>query len=712
MKKNYFLAILSLFFCFVIQSINAQVDVFSRSDSGTGDWGSANLPWFYSGSSQGDPDNGNTIRNFVKIGHNNNTTMTTNGRFYIFNTLDFQAGASSARTINNSGGGLSASGGIYSASTATHTFNTPIGIDGATVQLHANSSGGLTFTDNIFINSNTVNFGGSGAGNISVSGTMSGTGNVTKTGTNTLTVSGSNSYSGTTTISAGTLVLNASAASSAVTVESGATLQISSNATISSLTVNTGGMVTVDAGVTLTISNDLTLNSGSSMDVEETGSVTVTGNAIFKRNLANGTQWHLMSSPVSGETYDAAWATANSIPASTLDTDNIGVSTYDNSSADTADGGSDQATGHWRYLQTNDSNSSTFNDSQGYGIIRSASGDITFTGTNIYSADQTIGLTLGVNNFNLVGNPFTGSLNLGDFFTDNGAGVIAGAQAWFWNGSSYDVKTSGSHAAFEIAPGQGFFVEAAAATNLTFDIADVSHTSSTFQKSSPRPEITLTLSEGSDTRNAYIHYINGTTTDYDLGYDGKLFGGVNHSLAIYSQLISNDKGEKYQLQSLPNSDLESMVIPVGIKATAGEITFSANVANLPTDIKVFLEDRVANTFTRLDEANSKYSVTLNADANGIGQFYLHTSKSSLSTKSVNLNNISVYTVNKATLKIVGLSQGKSSVKLFNMLGKQVLNTNFTTNGVSEIALPNLSSGIYIVQIENANGKMNKKIVLE
>ena len=190
MRKNYFLTILCLLVSFVS---NAQVDVFSRSDSGTGDWGSANLPWFYSGGgNQGDPDNGNTIRNFVKIGHNNNTTMTTNGRFYMFNTLDFQAGASDARSINNASGGLSATGGIYNASIATHIFNTPIGIDGVTVQLHANSSGGFSFTDNIFINANTVNFGGTGAGNISVSGTMSGTGNVTKTGTNTLTISGTN----------------------------------------------------------------------------------------------------------------------------------------------------------------------------------------------------------------------------------------------------------------------------------------------------------------------------------------------------------------------------------------------------------------------------------------------------------------------------------------------------------------------------------------
>ena len=136
---------------------NAQQDVFSRSEVATGNFGDGALPWYYqtSNNSQGDPDNGNTIRNFVKIGHNNNTTMTTNGRYYRFASLDFQAGASTSRTINNSNGGLSVSIGIYNASIGTHTFNTPVGIDGSSVQIHTNNTGGYVFSNTIFVNSNT-----------------------------------------------------------------------------------------------------------------------------------------------------------------------------------------------------------------------------------------------------------------------------------------------------------------------------------------------------------------------------------------------------------------------------------------------------------------------------------------------------------------------------------------------------------------------------
>jgi autotransporter-associated beta strand protein len=193
--------ILFMFFCLLGFS---QQDVFNRSDSNTGDFGSGNNPWYYqtSNNNQGDPDNGNTTRNNVKIGHNNFVIMSTNGRYYIVRTLEFQNGANANRTINNNNGGLSVSFGIYNNSTGFHTFNTPIGIDGTTVQLQANS-GPFTFTNNIFMNANNVEFGGSNI--ISVSGVLQGSGKLVKNGTGILTLSNTNTYLGNTELDNGEL---------------------------------------------------------------------------------------------------------------------------------------------------------------------------------------------------------------------------------------------------------------------------------------------------------------------------------------------------------------------------------------------------------------------------------------------------------------------------------------------------------------------------
>ena len=312
--------------------------------------------------------------------------------------------------------------------------------------------------------------------------------------------------------------------------------------------------------------NSLIINSGATLVATNAG-FTVTNDAMYSRNLSNGSQWYLMSSPVVSENYDDTWVTNNSIPSSSQDTDNRGISWYDNSSSDTDSDGAltgDSATGYWRYMEGGTSTS--FAVGRGYGIIRSSSGDVSFTGSGIYSADQTFLLAQGDNNFNLIGNPFTGFITLGTFHTTNTA--VIGTDFYFWNGSSYVTRTSGANPTYEIAPGQGFFVEASSASNVTFEISDASHQGTdTFQRTLNRPEITLNVKEGNKTRFANILYIDGTTSSYDLGFDGKLFSGVSNSFAIYTHLVTNDQGVKYQLQALPDSDYENMIIPIGINAS-------------------------------------------------------------------------------------------------------------------------------------------------
>jgi len=468
---------------------------------------------------------------------------------------------------------------------------------------------------------------------------------------------------------------------------------------------------TVTSVVTI---NYLTIASGATLKATNT----FTANVTYNRTLTNGSQWYYMSSPVVGETYNDAWATANSVISG--QNNNKGLSWYDNTSYDTDTGAGDTETGYWRYLQSDDSNNGSFNVGQGYGVITSSSTTVSFIGTGINTSSQTRAITTDVSNFNMVGNPFTSFLNLGNFFVDNPkTTVLAETEAYFWNGSSYDTKTSGLHSTYEIAPGQGFFIEAAVDTNLTFDISDTNHLANTaegadtFQKSS-RPEIHLFLSDGATSRYSNIYYINGTTTGFDNGYDGKLFGGVSHPFALYTHLVSGSEGKYFQLQSLPKDNYENMVISIGINADAGkEITFSTEVLNLPTGLKVYLEDRETNTFTRLDELGNKYTIILNETSNGIGRFYLHTTESTLSSNTNSVfKNIRIYKTDHTSLRIIGLSPGKTTVKLFNMLGKQLLNSSFTTNDVHDISLPQLSTGIYLIQLESEKGTLNNKIILE
>ena len=210
-----------------------------------------------------------------------------------------------------------------------------------------------------------------------------------------------------------------------------------------------------------------------------------------------------------------------------------------------------------------------------------------------------------------------------------------------------------------------------------------------------------------------LYYLDNVSTSFDNGYDSSVFSGETNSFELSTALVSKNEGKRLAIQSLPNSDLEAMVVPVGLKAAAGkEITFSAEAMNLPDGIKVFLEDRNTNTFTSLDEANATYKITLTEALDGIGRFYIHTTQSALSIDNVALTGVSIFKTNASTLRVTGLQQGKASLSLFNVLGKQVMNTSFEANGNNDISLPKLATGVYFAKVQTAAGKLNKKIILE
>jgi hypothetical protein len=81
---------------------------------------------------------------------------------------------------------------------------------------------------------------------------------------------------------------------------------------------------------------------------------------------------------------------------------------------------------------------------------------------------------------------------------------------------------------------------------------------------------------------------------------------------------------------------------------------------------------------------------------------------------VGLENVSIYKTAARTLRITGLQQNnsKTNVTLFNLIGKQVLNTSFQSNGVKDISLPQTAIGVYIVKIQTEKGNLSKKIILE
>ncbi len=468
--------------------------------------------------------------------------------------------------------------------------------------------------------------------------------------------------------------------------------------------------VSLGAGVTLahyttntayvTVANDFVFGSGSSF-VPNVSTINI-GSAVRKVEVKDD-NWHLISSSVGTEEYDDAWVTANGIASGTGS--NKGISTYDN-------GTPDGTTGSWRYYQAG-ATAATFGAGVGYALkATDATGDIyEFTGTH-QAGTISSAITQDVTNYNLVGNPYNAYIDVDAFITENTAKFPASAQTvYVWDAANgtYTGLASGY-----LQPGQGFFVDSdVASSTVDFTAAMQGHDGgATFYKSS-EISIKLAVSNGKSTRTAAIDYIEGKTSSLDPRFDIGLFTGVASDLSVYTHLLENNEGIAFERQALPNADLASMVIPVGVKAEANkEITFSAEAMNLPTGIKVFLEDRVNNTFTRLDETNATYKITLAEALNGVGRFYIHTTQSALSVDNVSLTGVSIFKANESTLRVVGLQQGKASLSLFNVLGKQVMSTSFEATARKDISLPKLATGIYFAKVQTAKGELSKKIILE
>lgn len=495
------------------------------------------------------------------------------------------------------------------------------------------------------------------------------------------------------------------------------------NAAAKDVLLDNGVTLTVDADKSLTINRDFTNNGTFTILSDATssgsfilgGSYSGTSNIEYQRYVT--TDWHSISSPVNGQNINAF---KDDVARSG---NKYAIAPYNNA----------LATNRYEYYTdntgTNDIDAAgSFTKGKGYSVKKSTAGTLTFSGT-LHTDDVPFSIadnSAGVGNkWNLIGNPFTSFLSLNidadatnNFLTLNATKLNpARIAVYLWNATEgkYDVLNHSTGTAKYIAPGQAFFVEAVnSGATLTIDKVLQKHqTGNLFSKNATTtPTIKLSISDDEKTAATEIKYIENTTAGLDLGYDAGTFSENTNSLAIYTHLVAESTGTNFALQCLPNSDLENNIIPIGITIDANtEITISATSLHLPENISVYLEDKQTNTFINLSDTN--YTVTITENTNGIGRFFLHSSSSVLSTESNFLSeNISIYTTDKNNVRVVGIQNGNAKLTLFDLLGKEILKTNFTGKSVNDIRLPNLKTGIYLVLLDTEKGKKTQKIIIE
>lgn len=505
-----------------------------------------------------------------------------------------------------------------------------------------------------------------------------------------------------------------------------------SSSSVECLNLDIEGELALNVNCSLIVNGDLqTLDE--KITIESSYSSNTSGSIIVKGSTSNNTisyyrrlhseaassnyNWSLISSPLVDANLDDV-ITSGLVA---INGTNRAIATYNNSFA----------TG-WEYIQTSvDASITNLINAKGYSFASSSVNlekEIIFKGV-IQTSDLPISITNGSQNaWNLVGNPYPSYLAINNnanatnnLLLDNDAVLDTNYKAlYFWDstansGTGAYIAFNQSSGAKYVSPGQGFFVHSTlAGGNFDFKENMQSHQSSIFYRNNNLiPEINLKVSNNSIIKSTQIKYIQNTTKDLDPGYDAGLFNPQSSAFNVFTHLVNNSQGIDFMLQCVPQ-DYENIVIPVGIKADANtEIIFTLNSTNFPTGVKVFLEDKQTNTYTRLDLQGSKYKITTPSNVNGIGRFYLHTSTQSVLDLKDNatLENVSIYTRERNLL--ITNTIGKTNIKVFDVLGKEVLTTSKQSNGTLQIPVDiSIKAGVYIAKIITDKGSKTKKIVIK
>ena len=519
-----------------------------------------------------------------------------------------------------------------------------------------------------------------------------------------------------------------------VTISSGQAIEAGNTtaALANTIIVDSGGSLTIDETSSLTVSGDftnngtVTLNSTaddfSSLIVEGTA----TGDVIYNRyvnaySATAGGGWDGTGSPV-------AMSIADFISDNTSVIYLVG-DTY-------ALGPFNNFTNQYEYYTTTTGPSAgAFTAAKGYTMATDDTNGATvkYTGT-IATTSQSIDV---INNndanggvgrrWNFVSNPYPSYINGNtnaaavNNFLDVNSGVLDATYTgvYGWNGSSYDIYNQ-LDGAFSIAPGQGFFVAAASSSNTALDFTPAMRTTNGSGDFilGPQPlvhKLELKLFNGEMQKaKTNIYFKNGLSLDLDPGYDA---GAYNQSKKISTRLPQGSQETAFARNAMGMEAMQNTRVPLEIRQNAGQaFRVSMAEADLPQDINVYLEDTLNGTLTSLKDQD--FELVAQSDLSGAERFFIVFNDNSIlsSGDTLGINALNVYKVNTDNfVTIAGITPdlGKLNVSLYNILGQTVREKELNpTTATQRVSTNGLASGLYVVQLRSANQVFNKKIIVE
>jgi hypothetical protein len=476
--------------------------------------------------------------------------------------------------------------------------------------------------------------------------------------------------------------------------------------------LDAGTPITIDG--TLTTNGKLTINSSASASGSLIVAGTSSGNITYNRYMTNG-KWHLISSPVV-QTVSSFLSANTNLLTQGSSPKLFGLGLYD------------ESVRNWRNFTDNSGdafNNASFIPGKGYEIILAIGTGVSFSGT-LTNGD--VGITalhtpeITYPGWNLIGNPFPSHLHIKNssdtyattnFLSTANLAILETSYnaIYYWDpdANQYQLINNVLGDA-NLSPGQSFFIKAKTGGGaLTFAAASRTHSSSTFKSGQRWPSIDLTVQTTGNSAKTLIRYIPGTTKGLDPGYDAGLFEPLG-TFKVFTRLVE-DNGVGFYLQCLPEDSWENTVIPVGLQAPAGAaVTFSMETDALPPGLNIYLEDKQARKFVRLNQPGSVYPVTLVAAAAGTGRFYLHTTYGSLAAEEIPMQELRIQPFPQQQLiNIYGSVPLPSRAVIYDLSGRALESVPLNDQQFNTIPFYQPVSGIYVIEIQTGSTSFRKKI---
>ncbi|WP_052172400.1 glycine-rich protein [Psychroserpens jangbogonensis] len=503
--------------------------------------------------------------------------------------------------------------------------------------------------------------------------------------------------------------------------------------TVKDINISSGSSMTVPVGATLNVSGDVNMysvsNSYSGLVVD--GTIAIGGEAKYHRYTnaqSNGND--LIAPPLSGQSWSSFLTNDANYNEGLIFNNGVQPLTtylfgpYEKENTDD-------------YVLYNDNSDAQLVSGKGYRTAtNTANGEaLIFTGTietGPVNAVITNEFTGHEPEWNLIGNPYPAYLDVSTFL--NHVGSVSGVSnlsllnvptAAIYG---YNASTAGTGNIWTIAnlatgttllpPGQGFFVSSNLATaTLEFspDMQVVGNADDFIlgRQAQPNDFIKLRMDTASNNVSTSIYFHDNASSGLDLGYDAAVFGGQVPEFGLYSHLVQDNVGIPMAIQTLYTSAITDVTIPLGVHVNQGEqVTISLEDYILDPSVDVYLEDNATNTFTLLNSSN--YTFTSNEAISGTGRFFLNFTTGTLTLGEINLNTVNMYTnQTDRTIVIEGVLLGETKASVYDLLGRTVLQQELDPAVTKQIMnADKLSSGVYLVQLQNGSQQLTQKVILK